>query len=75
MFQYSEIDTRNFAENRDTSLEICEAILEFSYKNDKSAARIWDSPTEQEQESIIIMAFSLTDEGELHWGQETIKRP
>lgn len=60
-----------FADARETSVEIAQAILEHA-----AADRIWSSPTASEMDEITARAWELADNDVqvLHWGQEEIYR-
>lgn len=74
--QHSINQARNFAEGRETSDEIAQAILELAEFKYGTADRIWAEPTPEEDAAVVARAWQLAgpEEAELHWGQSTIRR-
>jgi len=67
-------DIEQWADSRNTSVEIVMAILDLS-KTEEICNRIWEDPTSSEIEAIRERAFRLTEEDELYWGKfETLER-
>ena len=69
---YVPSNIRAFASTRETSNEIALAIFEIAEEGEE--ARMWESPTEAEAAAVMAKAWALTDEDELHWGVETLRR-
>lgn len=63
-----------WAESRQTSIEVAEAIHTLANGHRRTANRIWDEPTEAEMALVTAAAFAASDENELFWGVETIRR-
>ena len=66
---------KDFANTRETSNEIAQAILEVA-TDEGHAAEIREVPAPKEMEQVIARAWELAD-GEttsLYWGQEEITR-
>lgn len=63
-----------WAESRQTSIEVAEAIHTLANGHRATANRIWEEPTDAEMAQVTTAAFAATDENELLWGVETIRR-
>jgi hypothetical protein len=61
---------REWAADRETSIEIAEAIFNYR-KTEKARQRVWENPTEREMALIEKKAWASTDEDELFWGSQT----
>jgi hypothetical protein len=71
---YVPSNIKAFANTRETSDEIALAIFEIANENDEG--RMWCDPTEAEREQVIARAWKLadTEETQLNWGNERIRR-
>lgn len=67
---------KEIADSLETSIEIIEAIdmLDNGSKTEKEIIRIWNDPSYETVQKVLETAFSKTNEDELHWGLETIRR-
>ncbi len=65
-------EIQNFADSHETSIEIANAIFKCSDHTERSACENWEDPTDKEQQYVVELAFSQTEETELFWGEETI---
>ena len=68
----SDLDLDHWCQSRETDQAIAKAIFE-RCTVPSEADEIWHSPYSLE-EKIVSRAFELTDEDQLHWGQEKYKR-
>ena len=68
----NDLDLDQWCDSRGTDQAIAKAIFE-RCTVPSEAQEIWHSPYSLE-EKIVSRAFELTDEDQLHWGQETYKR-
>lgn len=70
----------NWAESRETSAVVAMAIFAISDAT-RSAEKIWEEPTNTEWDSVVSIVeqatsngdFEADEDGEYHWGCETIK--
>lgn len=63
-----------WADARQTSIEVAEAIFQFA-DDDDQADKIWEDPEYFGLfEKVRAAAFRMTDESVLHWGVEKIFR-
>ncbi|QCR36467.1 YccJ family protein [Nissabacter sp. SGAir0207] len=63
-------DVKSWAEIRETSIEIAEAIFEFAENDETLAQKIW----EEGNDEVLIRAFEKTDADHLFWGEEKVDR-
>lgn len=61
---------KEFADVRDTSIEIAEAIFEVANNDEALAQQIWEEGNDQ----VLKIAFSKTDKDTLFWGKECVSR-
>ncbi|MEI7177110.1 YccJ family protein [Pectobacterium carotovorum] len=61
---------KSFADSRETSIEIAEAIFELAGNDESVAQAIWENGDAR----VATLAFSKTDENELFWGEEKVVR-
>lgn len=61
---------KEFAEVRNTSIEIAEAIFEVANNDETLAQQIW----EEGNDKVLEIAFSKTDKDTLFWGTESVSR-
>lgn len=61
---------RSWANVRETSIEIAEAIFELANNDEKLAEQIW----EEESDEVLKQAFAKTKADKLFWGEQTIER-
>jgi hypothetical protein len=63
-----------FASTRETSDEIALAIFKTAKEGDE--ARMWESPTEAEVQTVMTKAWQFADAetDTMHWGNETHRR-
>ncbi|WP_264041291.1 YccJ family protein [Pectobacterium carotovorum] len=61
---------KSFADSRETSIEIAEAIFELAGNDESVAQSIWENGDDR----VAPLAFSKTDEDELFWGEEKVTR-
>lgn len=68
-------ETERFADRRQISNEVAEAILEMR-KTEAGAHRIWEDPTAREERAVMARAWEIADPAttELYWGG-THRRP
>ncbi|QUI71280.1 YccJ family protein [Pseudoalteromonas sp. M8] len=66
----NNVNLQNWADSRETSLEIAEAIFELANNNETLAQEMW----EEGDDRVQVLAFSKTDEDELFWGNTTLTR-
>ena len=59
-----------WANTRETSHEIAEAIFELAKNDETLAQRIW----EEGNDEVLPIAFAKTKEDHLFWGEEKIDR-
>lgn len=59
-----------WAEVRETSIEIAEAIFEIANYDETLAEKIW----EQGSDEVLVRAFAKTNKSQLYWGEDTIER-
>lgn len=70
----------NFADSRETSVELAQAILEHTYDHENDCVDLAAAHDEWENaydmESIVARAWELAaaDENELFWGEESFTR-
>ncbi|WP_392562889.1 YccJ family protein [Orbus sturtevantii] len=63
-------EIKAWANLRQTSLEIAEAIFELANYDDAVAEKIW----EEGRDEVLPLAFAKTDADKLFWGEQTIER-
>ncbi len=63
-------DIQSWADIRETSIEIAEAIFELAGNNEAMAQKIWEEGSDE----ALKIAFGKTDKNTLFWGEETIER-
>lgn len=63
-------DIRSWANVRETSIEIAEAIFELANHNEEMAEQIWQEGSDE----VLQLAFSKTKANKLFWGEQTIER-
>ena len=66
-------EIRRWADSREVSDEIAVVIWQ-ERKTDRGRQRLWYDPTRAERRKIIEQAWKLSDEAELFWGPETMRR-
>lgn len=59
-----------WANTRETSYEIAEAIFELADNDEALAQKIWEEGSDE----VLPIAFAKTKEDQLFWGEETIER-
>ncbi|SMG59367.1 YccJ family protein [Cedecea sp. NFIX57] len=59
-----------WANLRQTSPEIAEAIFELAKYDEKLAEKIWEEGSDE----VLALAFAKTDKDSLFWGEQTIER-
>lgn len=66
-------EIRSFADSRETSYEIAQAIFDLFPGNEK---KIWEEPTDEQRESVVSAAWEMADadEDSLIWGCEKFSR-
>ena len=63
-------DIRAWANIRETSIEIAEAIFELANDDEKLAEQIWEEGSDE----VLQRAFAKTKANKLFWGEQTIER-
>lgn len=63
-------EIKSWAEVRETSIEIAEAIFEIANYDETLAEKIW----EQGSDEVLVRAFAKTNKSQLYWGEDTIER-
>ena len=63
-----------WAEVRETSLEVAQAIHDVAGGDFDIMSDLWQNPTPEQSVRILRAAFSFTDEDELCWGEEIVRR-
>lgn len=66
----TNINIQSWADTRETSLEIAQAIFELANNNEQLAQQIWENGDDR----VLALAFSKTDKDELYWGTEKASR-
>lgn len=61
---------RSWANIRETSIEIAEAIFELANNDEKLAEQIWEEGSDE----VLKKAFAKTKADKLFWGEQTIER-
>ncbi|NUF77830.1 hypothetical protein GY065_02645 [Snodgrassella sp. ESL0323] len=61
---------RSWANVRETSIEIAEAIFELANNDEKLAEQIWEEGSDE----VLKKAFAKTKADKLFWGEQTIER-
>lgn len=61
---------RSWANVRETSIEIAEAIFELANNDEKLAEQIWEEGSDE----VLKLAFAKTKADKLFWGEQTIER-
>jgi len=61
---------RSWANVRETSIEIAEAIFELANNDEKLAEQIWEEGSDE----VLKQAFAKTKADKLFWGEQTIER-
>lgn len=61
---------KSWAEIRNTSIEIAEAIFEVANNDEALAQKIW----EEGSDKVLELAFAKTKADKLFWEEETIER-
>lgn len=61
---------RSWANIRETSIEIAEAIFELANNDEKLAEQIWEEGSDE----VLKQAFAKTKADKLFWGEQTIER-
>lgn len=61
---------RSWANIRETSIEIAEAIFELANNDEKLAEQIWEEGSDE----VLKQAFAKTKVDKLFWGEQTIER-
>lgn len=61
---------RFWANVRETSIEIAEAIFELANNDEKLAEQIWEEGSDE----VLKQAFAKTKADKLFWGEQTIER-
>ena len=66
---------KDFANTRETSDEIAQAILEIA-TDEADAAEIWEEPSDEQKRIVVKRAFELAvdETASLYWGQTEITR-
>lgn len=70
--EYSN-DVKTFADSRETSYEIAQAIFDLFPGNE---AQIWEEPTDTQRAAVVSAAWKLADSDDdcLLWGCEKFRR-
>jgi hypothetical protein len=63
-------DIRSWANVRETSIEIAEAIFEVANYDEALAEQIWQEGSDE----VLQLAFSKTKANKLFWGEQTVER-
>ena len=63
-------DIEAWAQIRETSVEVAEAIFEKAEDDEVLAEQIW----EEGNDGVLVNAFAKTDADHLFWGTETVER-
>ena len=61
---------QSWANVRETSIEIAEAIFELANNDEKLAEQIWEEGSDE----VLKKAFAKTKADKLFWGEQTIER-
>ena len=61
---------RSWANVRETSIEIAEAIFELANNDEKLAEQMWEEGSDE----VLKKAFAKTKADKLFWGEQTIER-
>lgn len=61
---------QSWANVRETSIEIAEAIFELANNDEKLAEQIWEEGSDE----VLKQAFAKTKADKLFWGEQTIER-
>lgn len=66
-------EVRSFADTRETSYEIAQAIFDLFPGREES---VWAEPTYEQREAVVSAAWEIaaTDENTLNWGCERFTR-
>lgn len=59
-----------WAEVRQTSIEIAQAIFEVAHDDEALAQKIWEEGSDE----ALQIAFARSDKNQLFWGEETVER-
>lgn len=65
-----DLKIKEWANARETSIEIAQAIFELAKNDEVKAQQIWDEGSDE----VLPLAFSKTKEDTLYWGEQTIER-
>lgn len=65
-----QYDIKGWAETRQTSIEIAQAIFELANYDQALAEKIWEEGSDE----VLPLAFSKTSADLLFWGEQTISR-
>lgn len=63
-------DIQSWADIRETSYEIAEAIFQIANDDEALAQKIWEEGSDE----ALEIAFSKTDKNKLFWGEEAVER-
>ncbi|HEY0269149.1 MAG TPA: YccJ family protein [Methyloradius sp.] len=63
-------DIQSWADIRETSIEIAEAIFEIADNDEAMAQKIWQEGSDE----ALEIAFAKTDHNKLFWGEEAVER-
>lgn len=63
-------DIKSWAEIRETSIEIAEAIFMIAHNDEALAQKIWEEGSDE----ALELAFAKTTEDTLFWGEEKVER-
>lgn len=71
--QHFSNEIRSFADSRETSYEIAQAIFDLFPGQEKS---IWEEPTDEQRNAVVSAAWGMADadEDSLVWGCEKLTR-
>lgn len=63
-------ELEQWAQSRELSFEIAQAIQDLCSNDQNEMDRVWNDPTVNEINSVMEVAWNLTEEDTLHWGEE-----
>ena len=62
-------ELEQWAQSREVSFEIAKSIQDLCSNDHEEMDQVWEDPTPKQISDVMEMAWDLTDEDELYWGQ------
>tara|TARA_Y100000593_G_C4283486_1_gene324060 strand:+ start:1315 stop:1554 length:240 start_codon:yes stop_codon:yes gene_type:complete len=66
-------ELEQWAQSREVSFEIAKSIQDLCNDDYEKMDQVWEDPTPKQISDVMEMAWDLTDEDELYWG-DTLDR-